>query len=116
MSGDADNGSIDRRSVLKNVAVGAAGVSGLVVAGAESAEAAELAGQIRTQGDLDPVRAAERLLDVEGHVTPSDDCYTETKCYSGCSGYGKLAYRECCPGIAGCGECCNSWTYTDNCC
>ncbi|PSP80074.1 hypothetical protein BRC81_02445 [Halobacteriales archaeon QS_1_68_20] len=109
----SDERSIQRRSLLRNAVAGVAGVGGLALASG-SADAAVGPDVIRTQGDLTRVEAAAKLQDLgvlEDVDAQDDECYTETKCTSGCSGNGEVAYRECCVHL-GCGE----WNYTDHCC
>lgn len=111
-----DGRSVERRTVLRNAA---ATVGGLVaVSGAGGAT--EFDGAVRTHGDLSPTEATEllrRVDDFDGAGDADGDCYTETKCVgTACGGYGTLAERTCCPNIVGCGECCESWNYTNICC
>lgn len=116
-SNDGD-ASIERRSVLKSVAVGAATLSGIAGVGAAGSGGPDIEGVVRTNGDLSPAEAIEKLRRADGfdlEASP-EDCYTETRCTAGCSGAGTLEERTCCPNIVGCGECCGSWNETGICC
>lgn len=114
MSDDSAD-SLQRRTVLKNAAMTVGGI----VAVSGGASATDLSGVVRTQGDLTPAEAIEKLRQVDdwdGTAIAQSDCYTETKCGDGCVGEGEVFARTCCPNVEGCGECCDSWEGTGNCC
>lgn len=86
-------GDIDRRTVLRNVAVGAVGLSGLV-------------GSVTASQD-----GQTDALDAE---PMKKDCYTETKCEDD-----NLYRRECCPYViypdgGDCGPWEDTGTYCDS--